>query len=90
MATPDASRDKIKDDPFSQDPWALVVPMKDFEKCVNATKMSISHKRSVRKEKKLLACVAISPRGAKWIVTVGQAETIVIWRLKDKPETTGE
>ncbi|KAI9633049.1 uncharacterized protein MKK02DRAFT_40433 [Dioszegia hungarica] len=34
-------------------------------------------------ETSVIACCAISPRGAKWVLGVGQAESLFVWRLRD-------
>lgn len=37
-----------------------------------------------RSDTSILYCCAISPRGAKWILGVGQAESIFVWRLREE------
>ena len=69
---------------YAQNPWSLIVRAKDLEKAFMMSKISASDKRELKRSKKLLACVDISPRGAKWVVAVGFGETIAIWRLRDK------
>jgi hypothetical protein len=70
---------------YSQDPWSLTVKAKDLEKALMMSKISAIDKRLLKRSKQLLRCVAISPRGAKWVVAVGQGETTAIWKLRDKP-----
>lgn len=69
---------------YAQNPWSLIVRAKDLEKAFMMSKISASDKRELKRSKKLLACVDISPRGAKWVVAVGFGEILAIWRLRDK------
>jgi hypothetical protein len=68
----------------NQNPWGLVVQKNDLEKAISMTKLDAKAKQILKRSKKLLRCVAISPRGAKWIVAVGHGEALAIWRLRDK------
>lgn len=67
---------------IKQEPWNLVVPAKSWEKAVNTTKLSAQMKKSLKTDMvEPFRAVAISPRGAKWVVAVGNAEMVAVWRL---------
>ena len=65
-------------------PWSLTVKKQDLEKALSMTKLSTDVKTRIRRSKRLFKCVAISPRGAKWVIAVGDGESMGIWRLRDK------
>jgi hypothetical protein len=67
-----------------QDPWSLTVKQKDIDKALTMTKFSKESSNVFRRSKTMLRCVAISPRGAKWIIAVGERESMAIWKLKEK------
>jgi hypothetical protein len=67
-----------------QDPWSLTVKQKDIDKALDMTKFNKASKSVFRRSKTILRCVAISPRGAKWIIAVGERESMAIWKLKEK------
>ena len=67
-----------------QDPWSLTVRQKDIDKALTMTKFSKESSNVFRRSKTMLRCVAISPRGAKWIIAVGERESMAIWKLKEK------
>lgn len=83
--TPSDAPPKPDHNSDSQHPWQLILGKKELEKAVNATKLTKKNKTYLLRSKMLLNCVAVSPRGAKWVVAVGQGEAVAIWRLKDKP-----
>jgi hypothetical protein len=74
----------LKPSSDKQDPWSLTVKQKDIDKALDMTKFSKPSKNDFRRSKTMLRCVAISPRGAKWIIAVGERESVAIWKLKDK------
>jgi len=67
-----------------QDPWSLMVKQKVIDKALSMTKFSKGSNNVFRRSKTMLRCVAISPRGAKWIIAVGERESMAIWKLKEK------
>jgi hypothetical protein len=67
-----------------QDPWSLTVKQNDIDKALTVTKFSKESNNVFRRSKTMLRCVAISPRGAKWIIAVGERESMAIWKLKEK------
>jgi len=67
-----------------QDPWSLTVRQKDIDKALTMSKFSKESSNVFRRSKTMLRCVAISPRGAKWIIAVGERESMAIWKLKEK------
>jgi hypothetical protein len=71
-------------------PWVLNISRKDIEKCLSLSKLSGERKNRLKKHDTLIKTVAISPRGAKWVVGVGAGEAVAIWRLRDKPSTGQE
>lgn len=66
-------------------PWHLIVPPKAWEKAVDKTRFNAMGKRILKANDELFRAVAISPRGAKWVVAVGHAEAIAVWRLPPPP-----
>jgi len=67
-----------------QDPWSLTVKQKDIDKALTMTKFPKESCNVFRRSKTMLRCVAITPRGAKWIIAVGERESVAIWKLKEK------
>jgi hypothetical protein len=67
-------------------PWHLVVPPKIWEKTINLSNHTAAMKKELRTNLTPFRGVAISPRGAKWIVAVGHAEMIAVWRLPEPPQ----
>lgn len=67
-------------------PWHLVVPSKAWEKAVDKTRFNSVGKRFLKTNTELFRAVAFSPRGAKWVVAVGHAEAVAVWRLPAPPE----
>lgn len=61
-------------------PWSLLA--KEFSAVWKATK-DVQFKNAFRDRAPIVAHVAISPRGAKWIVGVGEAESIFVWRMRE-------
>lgn len=67
--------------------WSLALRPKDIENCLKKSKLSPLQKAGLKRHDPLLQAVAISPRGAKWIVGVGMGEALAIWKLRDKPDS---
>ncbi len=61
-------------------PWSLIA--KEFATVWKATK-DVQYKNSYRERGPIIANVAISPRGAKWILGVGESESVFVWRMRD-------
>lgn len=62
-------------------PWHLIVPPKTWDEAIDRTRLTPVEKRILKANKSPFRAVAISPRGAKWVVAVGHAEAIAVWRL---------
>ena len=64
-------------------PWSLVA--KDFPSVWKSIK-DVQFKTGFRERGPIIINkVAISPRGAKWIVGVGEGESVFVWGMRDGP-----
>jgi hypothetical protein len=66
--------------------WSLGIRPKDLDNCFKRSKLTVMQKLELKRTDHLLQAVAVSPRGAKWIVGVGLGEAVAIWKLRDKPD----
>ena len=62
-------------------PWSL--PAKEFPSIWKSLKNDVQYKKDFSLRGPVIGNVAFSPRGAKWIVGVGEAESVYIWRMRD-------
>lgn len=68
-----------------QVPWHLVVPPKAWDKVINMSEgFTPAQKRGLKTMRKPFRAVAISPRGAKWVIAVGHAEMVAVWKLPER------
>ena len=63
-------------------PWTLGAP--EWKDVTRKTAMTyVPRVRGVVGS--MVSMTAISPRGARWIVAVGERESVLVWRLKEVP-----
>jgi len=61
-------------------PWPLIA--KEFPRVWKSMK-GVEYPHNFKERGPIIGNVAISPRGAKWILGVGEAESVFVWRLRD-------
>ena len=69
-------------------PWSLSV--RDFGTFWRNVRKEVEYVNNFRDRPPIIAKVAISPRGAKWIVGVGEGESVYVWRMRDGSQLVGQ
>lgn len=81
---PDNHSQLLRSDPkLSAVPWSLTVPTTLWDSALQKTSWPKAAKRSFKGNSCLVRHVALSPRGAKWVVAVGDGEMVIVWGMKD-------
>ena len=65
-------------------PWCLTA--KEFPSIWKSLKKDVQYDKDFSTRGPVICDVAFSPRGAKWIVGVGEAESVYVWRMRDVAE----